>query len=125
MIVAYYVLGAAVAAWLTVGNPHLDWSLSLLVLPCMFFVHVSYTVFWAKRNRNNPCFRSNEPNCLACHNDIGLVRRFSHRRFCSDEHEQLYLAELEKIALARLESARIDAQNAIPEVVSERARSNV
>ena len=53
-------------------------------------------------------------NAIACHNDIGLVRRFSRHRFCSDVHERMYLAELEKIALTRLQNARIPAQHASP-----------
>jgi hypothetical protein len=114
MVVAYYIFGAALAAGLTLGNRHLDWSLSVLVLPSMFFVHVCYKLFWAKRKGNVSHFRSHTPYCLACHNDIGRVRRFSRRRFCSNEHEQMYLAELEKIELARLQNARVHFQQASP-----------
>lgn len=114
MAVAYYIFGAALAAWLTLGNRHLDWSLSLLVLASMFFAHVSYAVIASKRRSKRSGFRSHKRECLACHNDIGLVRRFSRHRFCSDVHERMYLAELEKIALTRLQNARIPAQHASP-----------
>lgn len=114
MIVAYYIFGAALDAWLTLGRRHLDWSLSILVLPSMFFVHVCYKMFWGKWKGNVSHFRSHTSYCLACHNDIGLVRRFSRRRFCSSEHEQMYLAELEKIGLTRLQNARVPVQQASP-----------
>jgi hypothetical protein len=31
IVVAYYIVGAALAAWMTTVNGHLDWKLSLLV----------------------------------------------------------------------------------------------
>jgi hypothetical protein len=48
-----------------------------------------------------------KPKCLACQNELGIFRSLAHRRFCCDEHEQRYLAELQKIAAARLRSARL------------------
>jgi len=38
-------------------------------------------------------------------NKIGIFRRLAHHRFCSDEHESTYLAELERIAIERLHNA--------------------
>ena len=43
--------------------------------------------------------------CLVCHCDLGLFRRLTKNRFCSDEHEEQYLAELKEVALARLRIA--------------------
>ena len=43
--------------------------------------------------------------CLVCHSDVGFFRRLAKKRFCTDEHEQQYLAELKEVALGRLRSA--------------------
>ena len=38
----YYLVGSAIAGWMTDSNRHLDWKLSLLVLPVMYLAYVSY-----------------------------------------------------------------------------------
>jgi hypothetical protein len=98
MVVAYYIIGAALAAWMTTGNGHLDWRLSLLVLPTMYLAHVGYNAFAGGTT-------SQSPVCLGCQSDLGLFRRLAQRRFCSDDHEVMYLAELQKLALTRLHVA--------------------
>jgi hypothetical protein len=40
--------------------------------------------------------------CLVCRNDVGFLRRLIQHRFCCREHEQMYLAELEEVAVMRL-----------------------
>ena len=98
MVVAYYIVGAAFAAWMTSGNGHLDWRLSLLVLPIMYLVHVAYSAFAGGTTSQNLV-------CLVCQSDIGLLRRLAQRRFCCENHEATYLAELQELALTRLHSA--------------------
>lgn len=44
-------------------------------------------------------------NCLICQRDVGFFRRLAKNRFCTDKHEQQYLADLSKVALGRLRSA--------------------
>ncbi len=43
--------------------------------------------------------------CLVCQAEVGFFRRLAHRRFCCDEHEAQYLAELKDVAVGRLRSA--------------------
>jgi len=43
--------------------------------------------------------------CLVCQRELGFFRKLAKRRFCTDEHEQQYLAELKEVALGRLQSA--------------------
>ena len=43
--------------------------------------------------------------CLVCQSDLGLFRRLTKNRFCTDEHEQQYMAELKEVALGRLRNA--------------------
>ena len=40
--------------------------------------------------------------CLVCRGDVGFLRRLIQHRFCCREHEQMYLAELEEVAVMRL-----------------------
>jgi|ERR1700680_3370319 len=98
VVVAYYIVGAALAAWMTTGNGHLDWKLSLLVLPIMYLAHVGYNAFAGGTT-------SQSLVCVACQSNIGLFRRLAHHRFCCDNHEALYLAELQELALTRLHNA--------------------
>jgi hypothetical protein len=98
MVVAYYIVGAALAAWMTTGNGHLDWKLSLLVLPTMYLAHVCYNAIAGGTT-------SQSRACLACQSDIGLFRRLAHHRFCCDNHEAMYLAELQELAVTRLHNA--------------------
>jgi hypothetical protein len=57
--------------------------------------------------------------CLACHSDIGLFHRLAHHRFCCDEHEAMYLTELQELAVARLHNAIV----AIPSDPSEERKN--
>jgi hypothetical protein len=43
--------------------------------------------------------------CLVCQCDLGFLRRLTKSRFCTDEHEQQYMAELKEVALGRLRTA--------------------
>jgi hypothetical protein len=43
--------------------------------------------------------------CLVCQCNLGFFRRLTKNRFCTDEHEQQYMAELKEVALGRLRSA--------------------
>jgi len=47
-----------------------------------------------------------KPKCLACHKELSLFSRLARHRFCSEQHEQAYMAELEELALERLGCAR-------------------
>jgi hypothetical protein len=97
MVVAYYIMGAALAAWMTTGNGHLDWRLSLLVLPTMYLAHVCYNALAGGTSRS--------PVCLGCKSNLGLFRRLTNHNFCCDKHEAMYLAELQELALTRLHNA--------------------
>jgi hypothetical protein len=108
VVVAYYIIGAGLAAWLTTGHGHLDWKLSILVLPLMFLAHFCHKAIARRHGSNRPATSSNLA-CLACMNEIGMFRRLAHHRFCCDEHESTYLAELEAFAIQRLHNARISA----------------
>jgi len=44
----------------------------------------------------------NGGECLVCRSDVGFLRRLIQHRFCCREHERMYLAELEEVALMRL-----------------------
>jgi hypothetical protein len=44
----------------------------------------------------------NGRECLVCRSNVGFLRRLIQHRFCSREHERMYLAELEEVALMRL-----------------------
>lgn len=48
---------------------------------------------------------SNMKECLACHKKIGLFRRLASKRFCCQEHEETSWAELQKLAVMRLNQA--------------------
>jgi hypothetical protein len=43
--------------------------------------------------------------CLVCQRELGFFRKLAKHRFCTDEHEQQYMAELKEVALGRLQSA--------------------
>lgn len=113
LVVAYYITGAALAAWMTAGNGHLDWKLSLLVLPTMYLAHVCYNAIAGGTTSQNR-------GCLACHSDIGLFRRLAHHRFCCDNHEAMYLAELQELALARLHNAIVATSSDSSETILHR-----
>jgi hypothetical protein len=98
MVVAYYIMGAALAAWMTTGNGHLDWRLSLLVLPIMYLAHVCYNAFAGGT-------ASQSLVCLTCQSNLGLFRRLTNDRFCCNDHEAMYLAQLQELALTRLHNA--------------------
>jgi len=95
-------IGCAVAT-VTRMNAHglVDSRLALIAVSVICGVHVCWKVF-AERLRTNPA-----PKCLACQTELGVFHRFAHHRFCSEQHEQVYLAELEEVALARLQGARL------------------
>ena len=107
MVVAYYIIGAALAAWLTTGNGHLDWKLSILVLPLIFLVHFCHKAIGGRQGNKA---------CLVCENEIGMFRKLAHDRFCCDEHERLYLAELAELAIQRLHNASLAASIASPRI---------
>ena len=43
--------------------------------------------------------------CLVCQRELGFFRKLAKHRFCTDEHEQQYMAELKEVALGRLQNA--------------------
>jgi hypothetical protein len=43
--------------------------------------------------------------CLVCQSELGFFRKLAKHRFCTDEHEQQYMAELKEVALGRLQNA--------------------
>ena len=43
--------------------------------------------------------------CLVCRQDVGFFRRLTKNRFCSEQHEQQYMAQLKEVALGRLQTA--------------------
>jgi hypothetical protein len=113
MVVGYYITGAALAAWMTAGNGHLDWRLSLLVLPIMYLAHVCYSAIAGRTTPHNRV-------CLACQSDIGLFRRLAHHRFCCDNHEAMYLAELQELAVTRLHNAIVATSSDSSETILHR-----
>jgi hypothetical protein len=40
-----------------------------------------------------------------CQRELGFFRKLTKHRFCTDKHEQQYMAELKEVALGRLRSA--------------------
>ena len=105
MVVAYYILGAALAAWLTTGSGRLDWKLSILVLPLMYLAHLCHKAIASRCRKSaggiapaRACLYLSGRNWSGC-------RRLGGHRFCSVDHENAYLAELEKLAVQRLRSA--------------------
>jgi hypothetical protein len=52
--------------------------------------------------------------CLACPLAIGLFRRMNKQRFCCDQHEVMYLAELKDMGVARLRTAGIRLKSLQP-----------
>jgi hypothetical protein len=43
--------------------------------------------------------------CLVCQRELGFFRKLTKHRFCTDEHEHQYMAELKEVALGRLRNA--------------------
>jgi hypothetical protein len=43
--------------------------------------------------------------CLVCQRELGFFRKLTKHRFCTDEHEEQYMAELKEVALGRLRNA--------------------
>jgi len=43
--------------------------------------------------------------CLVCQCELGFFRRLTKNRFCTDQHEEQYMAELKEVALGRLRNA--------------------
>ena len=107
MVVACYISGAALAAWLATGNGHLDWKMSILVLPLMYLAHLGRKGMAGKRETRRSG-TSQYHACLACRTEIGMFRRLKRVRFCCDDHERTYLTELEELAIQRLRNAHID-----------------
>lgn len=107
MVIAYYIVGAVVAAWVSTGKSHLDLTMSLLLLPSLFLAHFCYKAMAAK-NRSDT---GSSPIrvCLACQKKLSLFRRLDRQRFCCDEHETMYLTELDQLAIERLQNARVAA----------------
>jgi hypothetical protein len=54
------------------------------------------------RVQNAPKRRS----CLVCGIPLGLIRKLKKSYFCTDAHEEQYLAELSEIAIERLRIGR-------------------
>ena len=96
--------GCGVAAALA-PNGLLDSRLAVMALCLLYTAHM----FWRTRARKRRYAKDSnpKPKCLACRKELGLFHRLAHHRFCSEQHEHVYLAELEEIALARLQGARI------------------
>jgi len=101
MMVMYYLAGVSAATWST-EHWHLDVKLSLLVLPLMYLAHLAGNALAGKHKRQA---------CLGCQKEIGLFRRLAHHRFCCDEHEHLYFAEMDELGIERLRNARPAASN--------------
>ncbi len=98
MLVGYYLVGASAAAWVA-EHGGFDSRLGLLVLPLMYLAHLAFNAIVRKREGGNRA-------CLGCQGEIGLFRRVARHRFCSDEHEHQYFAELDELAIQRLRIAR-------------------
>ncbi len=101
LMIATYGGGMALAAW-GVSHGHTNSELALTMLPVLAVAHLCCRTISRKR----PTY-ANLPKCLACQNDLTVFRRVARHRFCCQEHEQMYVAELQKIAVARLRSARL------------------
>src|SRR6266849_10814993 len=63
--------------------------------------------------------------CLVCQCDLGFFRKLTKHRFCIDQHEQQYMAELKEVALGRLQSAgsRLTRHNKARVRISSGARA--
>lgn len=103
MLMTFYLAGSSAAASIA-SKAHLDSKLGLLAIPVMFLAQLGWKAIAGKTKRRESL--APQPHCLACQSEIKLFRRLSHKRFCSNEHEATYLAELQQIAVARLASAR-------------------
>jgi len=101
LMVTIYGGCAAAAATRLAQHGLLDSRVVLIALAATCLAHVCWRVI-ARKLRRNPA-----PRCLACQTGLGLFHRLAHHRFCSEQHEQVYLTELEEIALSRLQGARI------------------
>jgi hypothetical protein len=98
VISTYYLSGGALAVWL-MASEHIDPWLSLLMLPLLYLAHLCWKMI-AGPSQKLPSLK-----CLVCGNEISAFRRLGNHRFCSNKHEQMYLAELEQLAIERLVSA--------------------
>lgn len=98
MLVSYYLAGASAAAWVA-EHGRFDSRLALLALPMMYLAHLAFNAISRKREGGKHA-------CLGCQGEIGLFRRIARHRFCSDDHEHQYFAELDELAIQRLQMAR-------------------
>lgn len=101
LMIVTYGGGMALAAW-KVSHGHPNSELALTLLPLLSVAHLCCRTISQKRPNYG-----RKPNCLACQNDLSIFRRVAHHRFCCQDHERMYMAELQKIAVARLRSARM------------------
>lgn len=92
MLVAYYVIGATLVAWLA---------------------HSCYKAI-ARKYKSHRFGTSPHPACAHCGNAIGIFRRLARHHFCCGDHERTYWVEMDKIGIQRLHDARIAAPMPIP-----------
>jgi hypothetical protein len=74
----------------------------------LYLVHICCKAI-AGRERDRSTPKAPKHACLSCGNKIGMFRRLAEQRFCSHEHEQIYLIELQQLAIERLKSSLGDS----------------
>lgn len=103
MVMIYGGCGVAAAARMS-SHATLGFKLTVLALVLLCSAHLSWRAAARKRRLKN--FDTPKPKCLACQKELGAFHRLARHRFCSEQHEKIYLTELETLAMARLGSAR-------------------
>ena len=99
LMITIYAVSAGLISVVITGHMQLGLAVLAVLLPILYFGNL----YWEKRQSKGV---PSSHQCLSCQNRIGWLRRFSHHRFCSQEHETQWLDELEQLAVARLQIAR-------------------
>jgi|SRR5581483_535181 len=107
LMITIYAVSAGLISVVITGHTQLGLAVLAGLLPILYLANLC----WEKRLAKSPVPASHQ--CLSCRQRISLTRRLSHHRFCSEEHENQWLDELEQLAVARLQVAR----NETPEPV--------
>jgi hypothetical protein len=97
LLITTYYLGGGLAA--TVGAAAMNLGILFVgfVLAVLYLGHLWWTMLWAKRPKGPGA-------CLFCQKEMN--RGGADRPFCCEEHQSLWLCELDEIAVRRLQAAR-------------------
>jgi hypothetical protein len=100
LMIAMYCLSGGLVSAILAARAHLGILFVALLPPVLYLVHLCWKLT-KRKPESFPCKR-----CLACQKSIGPLRRLSHQRFCSHEHQTEWLDELDQIAIERLQAGR-------------------